>query len=149
MEKMDFAISINASKEKVWDTLWDDTSYRKWAAAFMEGSYAVTDNWKQGTKVLFLGPGSSGMVSRVAENRPNEYMAFEHLGEMKDGVEDTSSESAKQWSGATENYTLIETTNGTDLKVEMQGNIPGEFKDYFLNTWPKALDKVKELAEEK
>lgn len=149
MEKLNFEISINAPKEKVWNALWEDASYRNWTSAFTEGSYAVTDNWKQGTKVLFLDPKGSGMVSKVAENRPNEYMSFEHLGEVIDGVEDTTSDRVKQWSGATENYTLIETAKGTDLKVEMQGNISGEFKEYFLNTWPKALDKLKVLAEEK
>ncbi|HEY6976064.1 MAG TPA: SRPBCC domain-containing protein [Chitinophagaceae bacterium] len=148
MEKMNFSISINAPKEKVWNTLWEDESYRKWTSPFMEGSYAVTDNWKEGSKVLFLGPKESGMVSMVAENRPNEYMSFKHLGEVKDGVEDTTSEQAKQWSGATENYTLVKTAKGTDLKVEMEGNISNDFKEYFLKTWPEALEKVRELAEE-
>jgi hypothetical protein len=89
------------------------------------------------------------MVSTVAENRPNEYMSFKHLGEVKDGIEDTSSEQAKQWSGAVENYTLIENNTGTDLKVEMEGNISDDFKEYFLKAWPEALEKVKKLAEEK
>ena len=149
MEKMNFSISINAPKEKVWNTLWEDESYRKWTSAFIEGSHAVTDNWKKGTKVLFLDPKGSGMVSMVAENKPNEYMSFKHLGEVKDGVEDTTSEQAKQWSGATEDYTLTTTNNGTDLKVEMEGNIGDDFKEYFLKAWPEALEKVKKLAEEK
>ena len=46
MEKMNFSIDINAPKEKVWNVLWDDDSYRKWTSAFAEGSYAKTDNWK-------------------------------------------------------------------------------------------------------
>ena len=147
MEKMHFNLHINAPKEKVWSTLWDDASYRAWTSAFMEGSYAVTDNWKQGTKVLFLDPKGSGMVSMVAENRPYEYMSFLHQGEVKDGVEDTTSDEAKQWQGATENYTLEESANGTDLTVDMQGNISGGFKEYFEKTWPIALGKLKALAE--
>jgi uncharacterized protein YndB with AHSA1/START domain len=148
MEKMNFSISVNAPKEKVWNALWEDASYREWTSAFAEGSYAVTDNWKKGTKVLFLDPKGSGMVSTVAENKPTEYMSFKHLGEVKDGVEDTTSEQAKQWSGAMENYTLIETANGTDLKIEMEGDISKDFKEYFLKVWPEALEKVKKLAEE-
>lgn len=147
MEKMNFNISINAPREKVWDTLWQDARYREWTAAFAPGSHAITDHWKQGSKVLFLEARGNGMVSMVSENRPNTYMSFRHLGEVKNGIEDTTSEQAKQWNGATENYTLSEITGGTNLTVEMEGNIPGEFKDYFLNTWPKALEKVKELAE--
>ena len=147
MEKMHFNLHINASKEKVWSTLWDDASYRAWTSAFMEGSYAVTENWKQGTKVLFLGPGESGMVSMIAENKPYEYMSFLHQGEVKNGVEDTTSDEAKQWAGAIENYTLVESDNGTDLTVDMQGNISAGFKEYFEKAWPIALGKLKALAE--
>ncbi len=147
MEKINFSTSINATKEKVWQTLWDDASYRKWTTAFCEGSYAVTDNWKEGTKVLFLSPGGSGMVSTVATNRANEHMSFKHLGEVKDGVEDTTSEKVKAWAGATENYTLKETAGVTELVIEM--DITDEFKDMFMGIWPKALDLVKNLSENK
>src|SRR5687768_2071238 len=105
MEKSNFSVRINAPKEKEWKTLWDDSTYRQWTSPFMEGSYAETDNWKEGSKVLFLGPEGSGMVSTVAANRPNEFMSFKHLGEVKGGVEDTTSEKIKAWAGAYENYT--------------------------------------------
>jgi uncharacterized protein YndB with AHSA1/START domain len=145
MEKMKFSVSINAPKEKVWQTLWNDASYRKWTSAFMEGSHAVTDNWKEGSKVLFVDPKGNGMVSTVAANKPNEFMSFKHLGEVKNGVEDTTSDKVKGWAGAMENYTLKGTNGKTELQVEM--DINDEFKDYFVNTFPKALDKVKEEAE--
>ena len=102
MEKINFSININALREKVWNVLWNDNSYRKWTSVFMEGSYAVTDNWTEGTNVLFLAPGGNGMVSNVAINRKNEFISFEHLGEIKDGVKDTESEKVKAWAGAHE-----------------------------------------------
>jgi len=142
---MKFSISINAPKEKVWQTLWNDASYRKWTSAFMEGSHAVTDNWKEGSKVLFMDPKGNGMVSTVAANKPNEFMSFKHLGEVKNGVEDTSSDKIKGWAGAMENYTLKGTNGKTELLVEM--DITEDFKDYFVKTWPKALDLLKESAE--
>jgi uncharacterized protein YndB with AHSA1/START domain len=145
MEKLHFTTSINASKENVWKTLWEDANYRKWTAAFTEGSYAVTDNWKEGSEVKFLDPKGSGMVSRVAANRPNEFMSFEHLGEVKDGVEDRDSEKVKEWAGATENYTLKETGGVTTLDIDM--DMADEYKDMFTQMWPKALEKVKALAE--
>jgi uncharacterized protein YndB with AHSA1/START domain len=145
MEKINFSTSINAPREKVWKVLWNDDSYRQWTSAFMEGSYAKTDNWKEGSKVLFLGPGGSGMVSTVAKNRTNEFMSFKHLGEVKNGVEDTESERAKGWAGAMENYRLTDENGKTKLEVDMDSN--DEFKDYFEKTWPVALEKVKELAE--
>ncbi|MEP7317411.1 MAG: SRPBCC domain-containing protein [Panacibacter sp.] len=148
MEKMNFSVNINAPKEKVWNALWDDVSYRNWTSAFAAGSYAVTDNWEEGTKVLFLDAKGSGMVSKVAVNKPSEFMSFEHIGEVRDGVEDTTSEAVMQWKGATENYTLKPVADGTLLCVEMEANISESFKEYFEKTWPLALEKLKSLAEE-
>ncbi len=148
MDTMNFSVAINAAKEKVWSTLWDDASYRKWTSVFSPTSYAVTDNWKQGTKVLFLDGEGSGMVSMIAENKPYQFMSIKHLGEVKNGVEDTTSEKVQQWNGALENYTLVETPAGTDIMIELIGNLPAEFKEFFLSRWPKALALLKEIAEE-
>ena len=145
MEKQEFRVTINAPKEKVWQTLWDKTTYSKWTSAFAEGSTVETDNWKKGSKVLFLDGNGSGMVSRVDENIPNSYMSFKHLGEVKDGVEDTTSEKVAGWAGATENYTLKEADGKTEVIVNM--DITEEFAEMFKNIWPKALKNLKELAE--
>ncbi|NEU07191.1 SRPBCC domain-containing protein [Flavihumibacter sp. R14] len=146
MEKSKFSVSINAPKEKVWKVLWDDSSYREWTRVFNEGSYAETDNWKEGSKVKFLSAdGRDGMISEVAANRPNEFMSFRHLGVIKGGVEDTESDEVKQWGGATENYSLEEKDGIVSLKVDM--DTTEEFKEYFDKTWPKALDRVKTLSE--
>lgn len=144
MEKTKFSITIDAPREKVWDTLWNDESYRAWTSPFSEGSRAETD-WQKGSKILFLDGKGSGMVSKIADKKPNEFMSFEHLGEVRDGVEDTTSEKVKTWAGAHENYTLKNVNGKTELEVEM--DINDEWKDYFTNTWPLALDKLKELAE--
>ena len=148
---MEFKITIRAPKDKVWNTLWDDASYKEWTSAFSggsgsEGSKAETD-WKKGSKVLFV-DGNGGMVSMIAENIPNEFMSFKHLGIVKQGVEDLESDEARQWAGLFENYNLRTTNGGTELVVSMSGvEIPKEFEDYFRNAWPKALDKLKVLAE--
>lgn len=144
MEKLKFKTLINATPEKIWKVLWNDDTYRKWTSAFAEGSYAETD-WKQGSKVLFLDGEGRGMVSRIAENRPNEYMSIEHLGEVKDGVEDTSSDKIKEWAGAHENYTLKKVNGKTELSIDM--DITEEYKDMFSQMWPKALENVKNLSE--
>jgi uncharacterized protein YndB with AHSA1/START domain len=145
MEKQEFKIAIDAPREKVWNILWDDDSYQAWTAAFTEGSHAITD-WKKGSKVLFLDGKGMGMVSKIDETIPNEYMSFEHLGYVKDGVEDVSSEEVKNFAGAHENYTLKDVDGKTELIVDM--DINDQYKDYFTQTFPKALAKVKELAEQ-
>lgn len=144
MEKLSFVTTINATKEKVWNTLWDDTTYRKWTSIFSPSSYAETD-WNEGSKVLFLDADRSGMVSKIETKKPNEFMSFQHLGEVKNGVEDTESDKVKGWAGAHENYTLKEMGGSTELSVEVDLN--EEFAEYFSNTFPKALEQVKALAE--
>ena len=144
MEKLNFKTVIDASPEKIWKILWSDDTYRKWTSAFSEGSFAQTD-WKQGSKVLFLDGSGQGMVSRIAENRPNEFMSIEHLGEVKDGVEDTTSDRVKAWAGAHENYSLKKVNGKTELSIDM--DITDEYKDMFTQIWPKALENVKNLAE--
>ncbi len=146
---MEFKITINAPKEKVWNTLWEDESYRAWTAVFAEGSRAETD-WKKGSKVLFLDGNGSGMVALVADAIPNQFMSIKHMGSVENGVEDTESEEVKKWAGSFENYTLHDLDGQTELHVEMGGaNLPDEMENQFKEMWPKALQKLKALAEEK
>lgn len=146
MEKKQFRITIDASKEKIWSTLWNDDTYGKWTDAFAPGSKAETD-WQQGSKVLFLDGNNNGMVSRIAVNRPNEYMSIEHLGSVTKGVENADSFKNTEWEGAHENYTLNPSGDQTELIVDM--DISKEYLDYFMETWPKALRNVKTLSENK
>lgn len=144
MEKQHFNISIDAPREKVWEVLWGKESYPAWTSAFAEGSKVDTD-WKKGSKAIFHDGKGQGMVSTIAENKPNEYMSIKHLGVIKNGVEDLESEEVKEWAGAFENYTLKTNNNKTELMVDM--DTAEAYRDYFLKTWPVALAKVKELAE--
>lgn len=147
MEKIQFSITVEASRERVWEILWQEDNYKKWTSVFTEGSHAITDNWKEGSKVLFMDPNGNGIVSIVESNKPCTFMSFRHIGEIQNNIEDTTSDKVKEWAGSMENYSLSIENSLTRLQVEM--DIAEAYKDYFLNTWPKALDKVKQLAEEK
>jgi hypothetical protein len=147
---MQYSITINAPREKVWKTLWDNATYKEWTAPFNESSSSRAEtDWKKGSKVLFLDDKNEGMASEITENIPNEYMGITHKGIVLKGAEDYNSEEAKKWAGSHENYTLKTVNGATELKVEMGGaEIPKEFQDYFANAWPKALNKLKEIAEQ-
>lgn len=144
MKKLEFEITINAPREKVWGLLWADASYQEWTSIFSEGSRAVTD-WQTGSQVLFVNADNDGMLSMIAQNIPNEYMSIKHLGMVKNGVEDLEDEKAKEWYGAMENYTLTDVNGKTHLKVDI--DITEEYEDYFKDAWPKAMNKIKEMAE--
>ena len=150
MSKLNFSIAIDAPISKVWDTMIEDKTYRIWTEEFSPGSHYI-GNWKnQGSKILFLGPSNdgklAGMVSRIKENKLHKYISIEHLGEVHDGVEDTTSDRVKVWAGALENYTFIDKNGKTELVVDM--DINEEFVEMFEGMWPKALKKLKSLCEE-
>jgi hypothetical protein len=120
-----------------------------WTEVFSAGSHYVGD-WSKGSKILFLGPDPTtgklgGMVSRIKENRLHEYLSIEHLGMVRDGIEDTTSDAVKAWAGAHENYTFKKENGATEVLVDI--DIADELKEMFEGMWPKALQKLKELAE--
>jgi len=146
MSSIHFSITIKAPKEKVWNAMLQQETYRIWTAEFGEGSH-FEGSWEQGQKIRFLGDdGSGGMTSVIAENQPYRYLSIKHLGLIKDGIDDTESTEAKTWASAYENYTFAERGDSTELKVEMSG-IPAEFEQYMTDAWPKALAKLKSLCE--
>jgi uncharacterized protein YndB with AHSA1/START domain len=144
MKKLQFSTDIRAPKEKIWKALWDDATYRQWTSVFSEGSYAQTD-WKEGSKVLFLGPSGDGMHSTIARHVPNEVMSFRHEGELKNGKEQPPAAGAENWMGALETYNLQEMGDSNRLSVEI--DVTEDHQDYFQKTFPQALQKVKEIAE--
>lgn len=148
MEKLHFKIEIDAPKEKVWDTMLEDKTYRIWTEAFGTGCY-YEGSWNKDSKILFLAPDENGkmrgMVSRIKENRKYEFLSIEHIGMVSDGKEDTTSDEVKNWAGAHENYTLKEKNGKTEVFVEMDSN--ENYAEMFNDMWPKALEKLKELSE--
>ena len=148
MQKLKFSIEINATKEKVWNTMLEDKTYRIWTEAFSKGSHYIGD-WSKGSKILFLGPNENGemggMVSKIKENKKYEFISIEHIGMVQDGKEDTTSEAIKVWAGALENYTFKDKSGTTEILVEMDSN--EEYTEMFEGMWPNALQKLKALAE--
>lgn len=144
MKRLNFSVDINASREEVWNALWNDVTYRQWTSAFSEGSHAVS-GWNEGGKILFLDPNGDGMYSRIEKKIPNEFMSFKHLGTVKGGKEMPLDEETKKWSGAMENYTLRQTGNITRVTVDV--DVTEEHYDIFNEAFPKAFQKLKEISE--
>ena len=92
MQKKEYKIKINATPQKVWFALWDDNHYRNWTSVFCEGSYALTDNWKEGSTVHFLTTEGKGMYSIVSENKPLVKMEFTHIGNINNFKKHTENE---------------------------------------------------------
>lgn len=144
MQTKKYSVLINAPKDRVWKILWNDDTYRQWTSVFSEGSYAESD-WEEGSKIRFLTPEGSGMYSVIEKMEVNRFMSFRHDGEIKKGIEEPLNDESRKWSGTTENYTLSENEGVTELVVEL--GISEEMESYFEEHFPKALAKVKEIAE--
>lgn len=144
MNNINHTIEINAPREKVWQILWDDATYRKWTSAFHEGSYAISD-WKEGSSIHFLDPEGSGMYSVIERLVEPEYMGFKHLGVLHEGKELPQTPETEKWSGGEEIYTLTEGDGVTTLNVT--SDAPDEFVEMFNASFEKGLAIVKELSE--
>ena len=140
MKKLEFTIEINATKEKVWDALWIDENYRNWTTVFHEGSYYESD-LKEGSEIQFLSPDKNGMFGIVEKVIPFEKIYFLHKGEVVSGEK----QGETYGSEAIERYDLVEKDGKVSLSETM--NAPEEYISYFANTFPVALEKVKEIAE--
>ena len=143
---MKFFTTIKADPDKIWEVLWNDRTYREWTSAFSPDShYAMPDGLVEGGRVHFIDGSGSGMYSRIAKLEPSRKLTFEHLGTIKDGSEQPEDEETRKWKGAKENYVIAPNGDGCELKVEV--DVVDDHVGSFEGMFPKALQKVKQLAE--
>ncbi len=148
MKTLHFETSINAPAKKVYDIMLNEETFKQWTAEFSPTS-RYKGSWDKGSKIIFLSDDEKGnvcgMVSRIKENLPNEFVSIEHYGSLEDGKEITEGEKIEAFAGMLEEYTYLPTENGTLLKVAMDTTT--EWEAYFNQTWPKALNKIKTICE--
>src|ERR671913_157597 len=131
MKKLQFTVNINAPATKIYDLMLgisDKSTYEK------------------GEK--------GGMVSRIAENIPNQFISIQHYGLLKADNEITEGPEVDKWANGFENYTFEENNARPDdpvgrgtTTVTVDLDTTEDFLDYMNQTYPKALDKLKELCE--
>jgi len=144
MQKQRFSIEIKAPRERVWNTLWEDKTFRDWANIVDEGTYMVGEI-KEGNEVQFISSVSGYGVTSLIENLAlNEFVSFRQMADTKDSGE---REREKEWTGGTESYSLAENEGVTTLTVDI--DVPPGQEETFKVRFPKALERVKILAEEK
>jgi hypothetical protein len=151
MQKLQFKKEINASAQKVYETmlgLKDKATYEYWVATFNPTS-TYEGSWDKGSKIRFVGTDENGkkagMVSEIVENKPANFVSIRHYGFLDGDTEVTTGEQVEKWAGGHENYTFEENNGITTVIVEM--DTIDEYLDYFNTTYPKAMDKLKEISE--
>lgn len=138
---MQFSVQINATKEKVWDTLWQDETLRQWAGIIDPGTHLVGD-LKLGNQIQFISGNGYGVSSLVKQLTKNEFLLLHHNADTQDEGKNTRD---NQWTGGSESYQLTEQNHTTKLTITF--DVPPELEDYFQTTYPKALQKIKSLSE--
>lgn len=141
MKEMQFSIEINTTKEKVWQTLWQDETFRQWAGIIDSGTYMVGE-LAEGNEIQFISENGYGVTSLVDTMKPCEFLLLRHQADTQDSGE---RERKKEWTGGKETYSLEEKDGVTVLAVAF--DVPSEMEDYFKDAYPKALRRIKELAE--
>ena len=151
MKKLQFNISIHAPVSAVYNIMLGISSkstYEQWTAMFNPTS-TYEGNWKKGSKMLFIGVDEKGekggIVSKIAENIPHQFVSIQHYGLVNAGKEITEGAEVEKWANGFENYSFEENNEVTTVKVEIDAT--EEFIDFMNETYPKALNKLKELCE--
>ena len=151
MKKLQFTVHINAPAAKIYDLMLginNKSTYEQWTSLFNPTS-TYEGSWEKGSKMLFVGVDEKGekggMVSRIAENIPNRFVSIQHYGLFKADEEITEGPEVEKWGNGFENYTFEENNGTTTVGVDL--DTTEDFLDYMNQTFPKALDKLKELCE--
>ncbi len=141
MKAMQFSIDISTGREKVWDTLWQDETFREWAGIIDPGTHMVGD-LEEGNEVQFISGNGYGVTSLVEKQVVGEFLLLRHRADTKSKGE---REREDQWTGGEESYSLTEKDATTTLTVTF--DVPPALEVYFKDNYPKALARVKLLAE--
>ena len=151
MNKLKFNVSINAPVNKVYDIMLGinkKSTYEQWTALFNPTS-TYDGNWNKGSKMLFIGTDEKGekggMVSEIVDNIPNCFISIRHYGLVQANVEITDGPEVEKWANGFENYTFEENNGTTIVTVDL--DTTEDFLEYMNQTYPKALDNLKEICE--
>jgi uncharacterized protein YndB with AHSA1/START domain len=145
MEKLQYKIRINAPKKKVWQTMLDSETYKKWVKAFSPHSQFIGE-WKQGAHIKFIDPDRGGTKAVLEKVKPYDRLHAKHVAIInQNGSEDAESDVAKNWIGITETYVLKEDDGATELSIDILSH--KDFVKMFDDCWPHALELLRGLCE--
>lgn len=131
-------IEINATPEKVWETLTNPELIKK----YLFGTNTVSD-WKKGSEIIFHGEYAEQQYRDkgiITESIMAEVLQYTYWSSFS-GLADMP-----------ENYSLVEYKlmpehNKTILKLSQQGFVNEQTQQHTQEAWEKVLQQIKELTE--
>lgn len=151
MKKLQYSVKINTPALKVYETMLgihSKSTYEQWTSLFNPTS-SYEGSWDKGSKILFVGVDEQGekggMVSKIAENIPCQFVSIQHCGLLQAGKEITEGPEVEKWANGFENYTFTENQGMTTVTVDL--DTTEDFVEYMNGSYPPALQKLKEICE--
>jgi len=148
MERLKFNAKIHAPVEQVFETMIGKEGYKQWTSVFCSTS-DVEGTWAEGEKIMFVAINKEGkregMLGRVKAYEPEHFVSVEYYGVLDGDQEITEGEVAAGFRDMYENFSFEPNGSGTNVSVDV--DVEDGFKAYLLETYPKALDRLKEICE--
>lgn len=148
MERLEFTTEINAPVEKVFNTMLAPETYKQWTAVFSPTS-DYEGEWAQDAKIMFTMLDNDGkrggMVGIVEQYVPNKVVSVRFIGVLDGENEITEGDAIQSFVGIYENYYFESLDHGTSVRVEV--DVDAEYRSYMLETYPRSLTILKQIAE--
>lgn len=149
MERLNFSRQIHAPVEQVFDTMVGKEGYKQWTSVFnctsdFEGS------WGEGEKIMFVALNKEGkregMLGTVEAYVPNRFVSVRYYGVLDGEEEITEGDIAEGFKDMYENFSFDSSDEGTSVSVDV--DVEDAFKPYLQETYPKALERLKQICEQ-
>ncbi len=149
MERLKFEIQIEAPVEMVFKSMIGREGYKQWTSVFCDSS-DFEGSWSEGEKIIFLALNKAGkregMLGRVKAFVPHQFVSVEYYGVLDGDDQITEGDIAEGFKGMYENFSFKRQDNGTIVSVDV--DVEDAFKSYLLETYPKALNLLKQICEQ-
>lgn len=143
-----YSKQINAPKSEVYRIMLDKVTYELWTKEFNSTS-SMEGSWEKGSKVYFTGINEEGkregMVSEIIENIPTEIVSIRHYGMLDGDKEITEGREVEKWVNLIETYKFQENQGITTIIIEQ--DMPNDFRKFMDEAWDRALNRLKDICE--
>ncbi len=150
MKKLTYNIDIKAPANLVADQMIGKETYSQWTSLFSPTS-DFEGGWNKGDKIRFTALDErgtrQGILAEIVEHIPHQFISMHHYGYLYGDQEITEGPELAVLENSFENYYFDQKDGITNLRIEVSDD--GEHTKHMNEIWPKALEKLKAMCENK
>jgi uncharacterized protein YndB with AHSA1/START domain len=148
MKKLNFRIEINAQAEQVFQTMIDPVHLLVWMSVFSEDS-SFEGKWEKGESVIFKCFNEKGelcgLACKIEDFIPNKLIYLQPYGMLENEILYDKGEKVLGLTSTYEKYIFNQKENATELIIE--ASAMDDHVQFFSETWPIALQRIKTICE--